>query len=139
MSTRRALHRKESSHPTHILDPPAIGTVMSFYGVLSGVLTVFFFSRMADRFGVKRVYLMGIAAAVPSFSLFPVISYLARSSIGRSSESGTDVWVMVGLQVSASGWFLYATVRPSQRSRAIYMSFSRFRRGVHLHRRSHTE
>ena len=58
---------------------------------------MFFFSRIADRFGVKRVYLMGIAVVVPSFSLFPVISYLARSSIGRSGKLGTDAWVVVGL------------------------------------------
>ena len=84
------------------LDPPAIGIVMSSYGVLGGIFSMFFFSRMADHFGVKNVYLIGITAAVPSFFLFPVTSYLAKSSIERSGGLGMAVWVVVGLQVSAS-------------------------------------
>ena len=84
------------------LDPPAIGTVLSFFGILNGVFTVFFFSRMTDYFGVKGMYLIGITAAVPCFSLFPVINLLARNSIERSGELGTDVWVAVGLQTAAS-------------------------------------
>ena len=84
------------------LGPPAIGTVMSFGGIISGVFIVFFFPRMTNCFGVKRVYLIGIAAAVPCFALFPVINYLARSSIERGGGLGTGVWVVVGLQVAAS-------------------------------------
>jgi hypothetical protein len=30
------------------LDPPVIGTIISFFGILNGVITVFFFSRMID-------------------------------------------------------------------------------------------
>ncbi|KAF9648963.1 MFS general substrate transporter [Thelephora ganbajun] len=84
------------------IDPPAIGTVMSFFGILNGVFTVFFFSRLTDYFGVKGVYMMGIAAAVPCFSLFPVISHLARNSVERSGSLGTEVWIVVGLQVASS-------------------------------------
>lgn len=82
------------------LDPPAIGIVMSFFGILNGVVTVFFFSRMTDHFGVKRVYLAGVTAGVPCFALFPIINHLARNSIERSGELGTEVWVAVGLQVA---------------------------------------
>ena len=84
------------------LDPPAIGTVMSFFGVLSGTFMIFCFPRMTKYFGVKKVYMMGITAAVPCFGLFPVINYLARRSIERSGELGTEVWVAVGLQVAVS-------------------------------------
>ena len=124
------------------LDPPAIGIIMSCYGVLSGVFTMFFFSRMADRFGVKRVYLMGITAGVPSFFLFPVISYLARRSIERSGELGTEVWVAVGLQVSASV-LLSTCFGASILKKLNYLSlislFSRFRCDIHLHCRSRTQ
>jgi len=81
------------------LDPPAIGTILSFSGILNGVFTVFFFSRMTDYFGVKRVYMMGVSAAVPCFALFPIINYLARNSVERSGGLGLEVWAVVGLQV----------------------------------------
>jgi len=81
------------------LDPPVIGTIMAFSGALNGAFTIFFFSRMTDYFGVKLVYLMGMAAAVPCFSLFPILNLLARNSIERSGGLGLEVWVAVGLQV----------------------------------------
>ena len=81
------------------LDPPAIGIVMSFLGVLNGVFAVFFFRRLTDYFGVKGVYLICITASVPSFCLFPIINHLARNSIERTGGLGVDVWVAVGLQV----------------------------------------
>ena len=84
------------------LDPPVIGTVMSFFGILSGVFTAFFFSRMTDYFGAKGVYLIGMTAAVPCFSLFPILNYLARNSVERSGGLGVEVWVAVGVQVVLS-------------------------------------
>jgi MFS family permease len=54
------------------LDPPVIGTILSFFGLLQGAFNLFFFSRLVDYFGAKRVYLVAITAAVPCFSLFPV-------------------------------------------------------------------
>lgn len=50
------------------LDPTMIGTIMSFLGILTGVTSLFLFSRMTDCMGVKGVYLMGVIAAVPCFS-----------------------------------------------------------------------
>ena len=84
------------------LDPPIIGTVMSVYGILNGAFTMCFFSRLTDYFGAKWVYVMGISASVPCFSLYPVINHLARNSIQRSGELGMGVWVAVGLQVLLS-------------------------------------
>ena len=83
------------------LNPPAIGTVLSFFGILNVVSTAFF-PQLADHFGVKGVYLMGITAATPCFSMFPIINYLARNSIERSGGLGAEVWVAVGLQVAMS-------------------------------------
>ena len=90
------------------LDPPMIGTLVSVFGTLGGVFTVFFFSPMTDYFGVKCVYLMGISAAVPCFALFPIISYLARNS---TSGLGMAVWVAVGTQLAlcAMVWMCYGT------------------------------
>ena len=45
---------------------------------------------------------MGVTAAVPCFTLFPIINHLARSSIERGGGLGTEVWVAVGFQVVGS-------------------------------------
>lgn len=84
------------------LDPPLIGTAISFFGILNGVATVFLFKRLTDCFGMKGVYMMGITANVPCFCLFPVITYLARSSVERSGGLGTEVWIAAGLQMAMS-------------------------------------
>ena len=84
------------------LDPPIIGTVLSVYGILNGVFTVFFFSRLTDYFGVKRVYVTGISASVPCFCLFPIMNHLARSSVERNGKLGVEVWIAVGSQVAIS-------------------------------------
>jgi len=128
------------------LDPPVIGAVMSFFGILNGLFAVFFFSRLSDCFGVKGLYLIGITAAVPCFSLFPVINHLARNSIERSGGLGADVWIAVGLQVVTAVLFCmcYGThvLRAGISSRPIDLipvvcSFPR--RGVYLHRRRCTK
>ncbi|KAI1797331.1 MFS general substrate transporter [Ganoderma leucocontextum] len=61
------------------LNPQEIGWVLSVYGVINGFIQLSLFSRANDRFGSKRVYLTGIAMAVPVFALFPVINDIARA------------------------------------------------------------
>ena len=125
------------------LDPPAIGTIMSFYGVLNGAFIVFFFSWMVDHFGVKRVYLTGVAAAVPCFSLFPIISHLAAKTVEDSDELGVGVWAAVGLQVimaalihSAYGTSHSKEVKPPV---DLFPLLGYFRGIIHLHRRRRTQ
>jgi len=84
------------------LDSPTIETV-----IWNGVFTMLFFSRLMDYFGVRWVYVTGISACVPCFSLFPVINHLARSPIERSGRMGMDVrvavWSRVWPSILASG------------------------------------
>jgi hypothetical protein len=117
------------------LDPPAIGTILSSSGVLYGILVVFFFSRMIGYLGVKRVYMLGITASVPCFSMFPIINHLARNSIERSGGLGAEVWAVVGLQVMTSVLFsmCFGTSIPNELSDPWIDSFVRFRHSVHLH------
>jgi len=122
------------------LDPPVIGTIMAFSGALNGAFTIFFFSRMTDYFGVRWVYLLGMTAAVPCFSLFPILNLLARNSIGRSGELGPEVWVAVGLQVVMvvlNSMCCGASVHFNEVELPLelFHSFGRFRRSLHLHRR----
>ena len=122
------------------LDPPAIGTIMSLSGILNGMFTVFLFSRMTDYFGVKWMYLIGSIAAVPRSFLFPLMNYLARGSVEHGGGLRPAVWLVVGLQVfmAALNNLSYGTVCPIEVELSIelFPSIVRFRRSVHLHRRS---
>ena len=125
------------------LGPPMIGTILSIFGVLNGVFRLLFFSWMTDRFGVKWVYLMGIAASVPCFSLFPIINYLARNSVEGHGGLGAEVWVMVGLQVVmavlVSSCFGTSHVEKTELPMDLCSLLVRFRRNIHLHRRRCTQ
>ncbi|RPD61131.1 MFS general substrate transporter [Lentinus tigrinus ALCF2SS1-7] len=71
------------------LDPQVIGSIMSLYGIINGLTQIFLFGKIHDRFGTKRVYIVGIASVLPVFGLFPVINELARLE-GLS----TAVWAL---------------------------------------------
>jgi hypothetical protein len=81
------------------LDPPLIGTILASFAIVDGMFTLLFFSPLVDYFGVRKAYLIGITCIAPSFVLFPVIGYLARSSTERSGGLGAEVWFVVGVQV----------------------------------------
>ena len=75
------------------LSPPYIGTLLSGQGILNGLFQVFFFAQLHDRWGSKKVFIVGISAAIPIFILFPVANALARIQ-GYS----ITVWAAIALQ-----------------------------------------
>ncbi|KAI0329056.1 MFS general substrate transporter [Cubamyces sp. BRFM 1775] len=72
------------------LEPQTIGLILSLYGITNGLVQIFLFGRVHDRFGTKRVFMAGVASTLPVFALFPVINELARLE-GLSST----VWAFV--------------------------------------------
>lgn len=76
------------------LSPPTIGAILSCFGILNGVVSVFFFAKIHDRFGTKNVFVAGVAAALPVFLMFPVLNMIARAQ-GLSIM----VWAGVGVQI----------------------------------------
>ena len=79
------------------LPPPTIGTLLSVQGVSYGIFQVFFFARIHDRWGSKKVFIAGISGAIPAFLVFPIVNALARTQ-GYSIA----VWVAIGFQVIAT-------------------------------------
>ncbi|KAF4596671.1 hypothetical protein EYR38_008059 [Pleurotus pulmonarius] len=79
------------------LPPQIIGNILSLFGILNGVIQVFCFAYINDRWGSKRVFLVGLASAILLFLSFPLLNILARSR-------GTSilVWAVVGMQVTIS-------------------------------------
>ena len=97
----RAIQPLFLSTPIHFgglgLPPSTIGKILSTFGVLNGMFQIFFFARINDCWGSKRVYFLGIASGVPMFASFPIINLLARHH-GYS----TVVWMAVGFQIVMS-------------------------------------
>lgn len=79
------------------LPPSTIGNILSVFGILNGVFQIFFFARIHDYWGSKRVFMAGIASGIPMFLLFPVMSRIVRTE-GHSSA----LWFVVGTQTILS-------------------------------------
>ena len=76
------------------LAPPAIGRILSCFGICNGLVSVFFFAKIHDTFGTKNVFLTGLISAIPIFGIFPILNAVARVQ-GLS----TLVWVGIFLQI----------------------------------------
>ncbi|KAJ7595444.1 member of major facilitator superfamily multidrug-resistance, DHA1 sub-family [Mycena floridula] len=61
------------------MTPSQIGKILAFYGLVNGVTQACFFARIYDRLGPKNTFIFGISAAIPTFALFPVLSYLGKT------------------------------------------------------------
>jgi len=57
----------------------------------------FFFAKIINHWGSKKVFTAGIMFALPVFILFPVINYMARMQ-----SLSTMVWIVVYLQIVIS-------------------------------------
>lgn len=71
--------------------PHAIGSALAVLGFTNGVFQVLCFARLVHSWGVKRVYLVGIASAAPIFALFPLMSAVVRveDNAVSSAPNGT--------------------------------------------------
>lgn len=90
------------------LPPHHIGKILSVYGILNGVLQIFFFAQTQARFGAKPVYMVGVASTLLVFVTFPVINAFAR--MGEGSE--WLVWFAVGFQIIASVFINFSYGEP---------------------------
>ncbi len=74
------------------LDPVMIGYAMGIYGLGTGAFQILFFAKLVRRFGNRRTFIMSMAAFIPVFLMFPVISLLAK-------KCGVfwGVWLLVGI------------------------------------------
>lgn len=76
------------------LDPPSIGKVLAWLGILNGIFQVTCFARAHSICGTKRLFVGGLCCAVPVFALFPVMNALARAY-----GVGLAVYTAVALQI----------------------------------------
>ena len=79
------------------LSPRAIGTFSSLSSILVGVSQLFVLPRLHDEWGSRNVCILGAAASVPRFILWPVMSWIAK----RGGYSGL-LWFALGSQAFCS-------------------------------------
>jgi len=100
------------------LPPSRIGNILSMFGLLNGIIQIFFFAKIHDTWGSKMTYLAGIASSVPVFLTFPILTYLVKSA----GEVTTAAWVVVAFQVVISIFISFS----------YGLSFSRYHPGCML-------
>lgn len=113
------------------LSPPTIGKLLSVLGGLKCLFQVFFFAKIHDRLGSKKVFLTGLMLSLPAFVLFPVINILARNqgySIFLWSAVGAQVISFVFLSMSFGVYMIF--VAPVK----ILFELGIFRSHFHHHR-----
>ncbi|KIK52652.1 hypothetical protein GYMLUDRAFT_1028530 [Collybiopsis luxurians FD-317 M1] len=76
------------------LPPATIGNLLSIFGLLNGIIQVFFFAKLHDNWGSKKTFTLGVVSALPIFACFPVMTYLVKAS----GDVTPLTWVFVALQ-----------------------------------------
>ncbi|KAJ7183235.1 member of major facilitator superfamily multidrug-resistance, DHA1 sub-family [Mycena filopes] len=101
------------------LPTPRIGNLLSIYGVLNGTFQVFFFARLHDYLGSKKTFTLGVALALPTFALFPILSYLA-SNQGMTmfvwSVALFQVILSIGTSFAYGAIFIYISAAAPNRA-----------------------
>jgi len=97
--TFRAIQPLFFSTPVSIgglgLEPPAIGRILMYFGLLNGIFQLICFARIHALLGTKRLCICGLLCGIPMFVLFPVMSALARAY-----GVGWIVYLSVALQLT---------------------------------------
>ncbi|KAJ7881005.1 member of major facilitator superfamily multidrug-resistance, DHA1 sub-family [Mycena olivaceomarginata] len=96
-----------------------IGNLLSVFGVLNGLVQVFFFARVHDYLGSKLTFFLGIASALPTFAAFPLLNSLARTQ-GLSTlvwaAALAQIIVSIGLSFSYGAVFIYISAAAPNRA-----------------------
>ncbi|KAJ7352349.1 member of major facilitator superfamily multidrug-resistance, DHA1 sub-family [Mycena albidolilacea] len=119
----RAIHPVFLSTPIELgglgLPTSRIGNLLSVFGVLNGLVQVFFFARVHDYLGSKLTFFLGIASALPTFAAFPLLNSLARTQ-GLSTlvwaAALAQIIISIGLSFSYGAVFIYISAAAPNRA-----------------------
>ena len=75
------------------LSPPIIGCIIGSYGAASAIFHAIYFASIVQRWGERRVFIVGMSTFIPVFLLLPLINFVARGW-GRLSFG---VCILVGV------------------------------------------
>ena len=78
--------------------PYTIGLAFGIYGIANVLIQVILLSKFIRYFGPRNVYIVNFAAAMVSFSCFPLEKYLAR----RAGGADWRVWIVITVHLAMS-------------------------------------
>ncbi len=85
------------------LDPPSIGKILAWFGIITGIFQATCFARAHALCGTKRLYVGGLCCAVPVITLFPAMNALARVyGVGMAVYSAVALQIVFSLGLSSS-------------------------------------
>lgn len=71
------------STPTNLgglgFDPATIGSWMALFGITDGVFQAFFFARIVDWIGPKRLFCVSVSCYAPLMAMFAIMSWILRA------------------------------------------------------------
>ncbi len=79
------------------LPPRDVGYILGVYGLTNSLFQTFMLGRLVRRFGVKAVFVTGVAMFVPMFTFSPLMNLV----VGAEGFSYV-VWAMLACQLSCS-------------------------------------
>jgi hypothetical protein len=79
------------------LPPRDVGFILGAYGIVNSLFQTFMLGRFVRRFGVKTVFVTGVAMFIPMFTFSPLMNLVVYDE-GFSYV----VWIMLGCQLSCS-------------------------------------
>ena len=79
------------------LPPRDVGYILGVYGLTNSLFQTFMLGRLVRRFGVKAVFVTGVAMFVPMFTFSPLMNLV----VGTEGFSYV-VWAMLACQLSCS-------------------------------------
>ena len=83
--------------PLHIgglnFDPPSIGYIIGAYGSAGAIFQAFYFARIVNYFGERKVFIYAISLFIPVFMSFPLIN---ATALRFGNQSG-QVWFLIAI------------------------------------------
>lgn len=83
--------------PLHIgglsFDPPSIGYIIGAEGAAAAIFQAFYFARIVNYFGERRIFIYAISLFIPIFLSFPLIN---ATALRFGNQSG-QVWFLIAI------------------------------------------
>jgi hypothetical protein len=83
--------------PLHIgglnFNPPSIGYIIGAYGGAGAIFQAFYFARIVNYFGERKIFISAMALFIPAFMSFPLIN---ATALRFGNQSG-QVWFLIAI------------------------------------------
>ena len=72
-------------------EPPSIGYIIGTYGAAGAIFQGFYFARIVNYFGARKIFIYAISLLIPIFLTFPLIN---TTALHFGNQSG-QVWFLI--------------------------------------------